>query len=429
MAKKECLHSGTQKNVSPPGENEIIAEKPRLLTLLQRGGFNVPPFVHLTAEDFRNENFSELKRYFGESHDTFKVIARSAHPQEHFFKGGTFDSLETYADVAGIVYARKKIITTAKTAKRLTIARQQRFNNAPEIDIDEMGIIVMPFIEGTSVMAKVIEGYWEFGYADQACRIGFEPYLTRTPHDRKLLDISSEIEAFLGFKCEIEYILSDDGEIHVVQGKDISHIEIPLERKRQFAVRLDGIRRVRKRRNFRERPIFVMDNREFYIDVISRCEEVFFGEVAPAPTAADVVAVIRDYEQAMEDFALRHERFGVLGLCVRPPEDLYQSANHYLDDFPEMQREISQSLRDNQYKIDYFISEADTLIARNRIHFNICTHDAYGIDTLRNPLWSVYWKEERHDDIVRRLRQAGFKTGDTVAIEIDAQERPSIFRV
>ena len=65
----------------------------------------------------------------------FKVIARSAHPQEEYFKGGTFDSLETYADVAGIEYARNRIITFGKTAKQLSIMRQQEFNHAPEVDL------------------------------------------------------------------------------------------------------------------------------------------------------------------------------------------------------------------------------------------------------------------------------------------------------
>jgi hypothetical protein len=62
------------------------------------------------------------------------VIARSAHPQERCFKGGTFDSLETYADVGGICYARNKMIKLARTSRHLTIARQQRFNHAPELD-------------------------------------------------------------------------------------------------------------------------------------------------------------------------------------------------------------------------------------------------------------------------------------------------------
>jgi hypothetical protein len=59
---------------------------------------------------------------------------------------------------------------------------------------------------------------------------------------------------------------------------------------------------------------------------------------------------------------------------------------------------------------------------------NLCSHDAYGIDTVRNPLWSVYWQTGRHTQIVKAFRRMGFKTGDTIAIEIDAEEKPMVFR-
>ncbi|MFP4087993.1 MAG: hypothetical protein ACLFUL_14515 [Desulfobacteraceae bacterium] len=41
------------------------------------------------------------------------------------------------------------------------------------------------------------------------------------------------------------------------------------------------------------------------------------------------------------------------------------------------------------YKIDYFLSEADTLIVKDKIGVNLCTHDAYGIDTVRYPYWTA----------------------------------------
>ena len=81
-----------------------------------------------------------------------------------------------------------------------------------------------------------------------------EPFITKTPHDTGLLEISKEIQEYLGFKCEIEYIVSGDGQIHVVQAKDISQIETLDEKEGERSVNLDGIRRIRKRRNYRERP-------------------------------------------------------------------------------------------------------------------------------------------------------------------------------
>ena len=111
-----------------------LPEKARLLAQIRKGGFDVPDFIFVPADDFANQNFNELEVFLENHRESFKVIARSAHPQEEFFKGGTFDSLETYADLAGIQYARKRMIAFAQTSKKLAIQRQQKFNNAPEID-------------------------------------------------------------------------------------------------------------------------------------------------------------------------------------------------------------------------------------------------------------------------------------------------------
>jgi hypothetical protein len=358
------------------------------------------------------------------------VIARSAHPAESHFKGGTFDSMETLADVGGIRFARNRMIRSAQNAKRLSIVRQQRFSGAPEIDPEDMGVIVMPFIEGTSVMAKMVGDTWEFGYsASPGQKVGGGPFITGTPHTTELLDRSEEIQKFLGFRCEIEYILSREGTLFAVQARDISHIEMLEPRAARFSIALDGVRRIRRRRNYRERPIFVMNNRKLYLDVIGLCEDVVHGWGDPAPTLDDILGLVNDSKERMETFAMRHERFGVLGLSVETPVELYQIANHYLQDTPEWQKELSQALQSLHFDIDYFLGETDTLIAKERIEIALCTHDAYGIDTLRNPLWSVYWKAERHDRVLRRLREIGFRTGDTVSIEIDAQEKPVLHRL
>jgi hypothetical protein len=108
---------------------------------------------------------------------------------------------------------------------------------------------------------------------------------------------------------------------------------------------------------------------------------------------------------------------------------LYQIANHYLDDLPEFQQRLATALHDNLYKIDYFLSESDTLIAKDKIRVNLGSHDAYGIDTVRNPLWSVYWAMDKHDQMVKEFRRLGFKSGDTVGIEIDSEEKPIVYRL
>jgi len=407
-----------------------LPEKTRLLQELKASHFNVPDFIYVSASDFKEEAFGPLTSFLTRHRESFKVIARSGHPQEEMFKGGTFDSLETYADVAGIQYARKRIIELARTRSRLSIIRQQRFNKAPEIDLEEMGVIVMPFIDGTSVMAKMVGDHWEFGYSrDRIHKVHGGPYITQTPHDTGLLDISRSIQEFLGFRCEIEYVISEEGEISVVQAKDISSVEILESMESTRTVKLDGIRRIRKRRNYRERPIFVMDLRGFYIDVISRCEDMVLSPEGNQTGIGEVLETVRAYEALLEAFALQHERFGVLGLHVRPPSDLYQIANHYLDDTPEGQKALSKVLNDNMYQIDYFLSEADTLIAKDKLGMKLCTHDAYGIDTVRYPLWFVYWNVDRDEQVVREFKRLGFRTGDTIGIDVGFEERPRLFRV
>src|SRR5210317_2181791 len=190
----------------------VIPEKAALLKRLEKGGFNVPEFIYVSAADFKNESFEALETFLERHRESFKVIARSAHLKEERFKGGTFDSLEIYADLGGIKYARKKIINLAKTAKQLSIRRQQKFSDAPDIDLENMGMIVMPFISGTSVMAKMMGDHWEFGYCrDRRHKIQSEPYVTRTPHDISLLKLSEDIQKYLGHPCEIEFVISEHG--------------------------------------------------------------------------------------------------------------------------------------------------------------------------------------------------------------------------
>ncbi len=407
-----------------------VPEKVRLLQKLREGNFNVPPFVYVPAEHFRSKDFHALESFLKEYNAGFKVIARSAHPKEEFYKGGTFDSMETYADLEGIRYARERIVQNARTSKRLSILRQQKFSGAPEIDPEEMGVIVMPFMEGISVMAKVLGDHWEFGTCgDRVQKVQSEPYITRTPHDVKLLQLSEGIQKYLGFRCEIEFIYPGFGEIYVVQAKDISLVETLEEKEFQHSLKLDGVRRIRKRRSYRERPVYVMDNMALYIRIIGVCEDMILGGVEPAPAIDDILEIIFSYERELEDFAVRYERFGVIGYKIQVPAELFQIANHYLDELPEMQKKLSAALKKNMYKIDHFLSEADTLIAKDRIRLNLCSHDAYGIDTVRNPLWSVYWHADRHEQILKEFRRLHFTSGDTVGIDIDHEEKPTLYRL
>ena len=111
-----------------------------------------------------------------------------------------------------------------------------------------------------------------------------------------------------------------------------------------------------------------------------------------------------------------------------PPTAFVERVEKILAD-TGVQAELSKALHSNLYQIDIFLSEADTLIAKNKFRLNLCSHDAYGIDTVRNPLWSVYWYVERHDKVVEEFKRVGFRSGDTVGIDIDVDDKPTVYRL
>ena len=407
-----------------------IPEKPRLLKILKDDGFNVPDFYFISGEDFDEGDFLELQEFLNRSCTSFKVIVRSAHPQEDRFKGGTFDSLETNCDITGVQYARNRITKLARHAKRLNILRQQRFNGAPQIDIDQMGIMVMQYIEGLQVIAKQLGDQWEFGISGFAKeKVPVESYITRRPPDERLLELSDTIQRYLGFRCEIEYILDYSGVIHVVQARDISLIDLLEQNRFEQTLRLDGIRRLRKRNNYRERVIYAMDNPSIYERIMAMSSELLREQERVEEKFGKILKVIEEYEQELEQFSLKYQYYAVLGLKIRIPDELFHKASHCLNELPDYQARLTQVLLENQYQIDYFLSEADTILAKDRLHLNLCTHAAYGVDSVRNPLWFIHWTPEHHDAVVNQFRKLGFKTKDMIGIEISPEERPMVYRL
>jgi len=409
--------------------NDNITEKVRLLNQLKDNDFNVPDFIYVSALDLENGNLQALESFLNRHTESYKVFVRSAHPKEEFFKSGTFDSIETYADLTGVKFAISRIISLAKSKHRLSILRQKKFNNAPEIDMNDMGAIVMPFVEGMSVMTKMLGKMWEYGYSrDRSHKVSSEPYITNTPHDRRLISISEEIQQFLGFQCEIEYIITGEGDIYIVQARDISHIEVLEQKEHDRAVKMNGLRRFRRRRNYRERPIYVMDIKALYTGIIDIFDDIINREEDSKFAIEELLEVIAQYEKEWEEFALKYERFAILGLSIEVPEDLYQVANQYIDDMPDLQKHLIKALHENQYRRDYFLAEADTIIAKEKIRINLGSHEAYGIDTVRTPLWSVFWSIERHDQVIGEFKRLGFKTGDSIVIDVGVDDIPTVYR-
>ena len=81
MSEKACVEERRETEKDPAAAPRRT-QKARNLELLRAGGFNVPDFIYVPAEDFRNENFDTLKAFLERHRESYKVLARSAHPHE-----------------------------------------------------------------------------------------------------------------------------------------------------------------------------------------------------------------------------------------------------------------------------------------------------------------------------------------------------------
>ena len=60
----------------------------------------------------------------------------------------------------------------------------------------------------------------------------------------------------------------------MVQARDISLIDLLEQNRFEQTLRLDGIRRLRKRSNYRERVIYAMDNPSIYERIMAMSSEL-----------------------------------------------------------------------------------------------------------------------------------------------------------
>ena len=162
-------------------------------------------------------------------------------------------------------------------------------------------------------------------------------YITLRPPDERLIELSETIQRQLGFRCEIEYILDHDGLIHVVQAHDISLIDLLEQNRFEQTLRLDGIRRLRKRSNYRERVIYVIDNPSIYDRIMAMSSELLKEQERVEEKFGEILKVIEEYEQELEQFSLKYQYYAVLGLKIRIPNELFHKASHCLDELPEYQ--------------------------------------------------------------------------------------------
>ncbi len=409
-------------------------DKVEMLQNLQAAGFDVPGFVYLPAERLARGDTDALAGFLQGRPQTARLLVRSAHPEEAAFKGGTFDSFLATPDLDGVRLAWRRMVRSCRTAKRLSIRRQQVFWGAPSIDPEEMGALVMPFIEGPCIMAKALNGRWEFGVSPQEG--AGEPYLTTTAADEDLLAQCRSVRDSLGVSCEIEWVRSaKDGRLYLVQARDISRLptappveEGPLPCSARDGLVMDGLRRVRDDGRRRQRPVFVMDSRELLsaLDAAFRDPAESGDRGAGATDAA--LSAIHSFEGAMERFALSHERYAVLAVAVHLP-DLYGFPERLPAAGPGCRKALGKALRGCQYAIERFLAEADTLVAQEGTSFHPCTHAVFGISSVSHPLWSVSWKADRRGDILDALHRLGVRTGRRIEIALNSSGLPELYSV
>jgi hypothetical protein len=285
-----------------------LPEKALHLEMLKKGRFNVPDFIYVPAEDFKNENFEKLRSFLKRHQESFKVIARSAHPLEEAFKPGTLIHWKPMRMWPGFNMPENG-------SSNGKIGQQTLHFEAAEIQpragtgSEDMGIIVMPFINGNGVMAKMLGNSWEFGYCRtvptrwKANRLSPKPPTTRVfwKSPRRFRNTSvSNAKSNTSFPGMVKSTWS--------RPRIFLTLRPWMKKEDERSVHLDGIRRIRKRSNYRERPVFVMDNTAFYMDIIDRCENIVMANDPPESRIQDALEIIASQEAECEDFAMRYER-------------------------------------------------------------------------------------------------------------------------
>ena len=92
----------------------------------------------------------------------------------------------------------------------------------------------------------------------------------------------------------------------MVQARDISLIDLLEQNRFEQTLRLDGIRRLRKRSNYRERVIYAMDNPSIYERIMVMSSELLKDQERVEEKFGEILKVIEEYEQELEQFSLKY---------------------------------------------------------------------------------------------------------------------------
>ena len=92
----------------------MIPEKAALLKRLEKGGFNVPEFIYVSAVDFKNENFKALETFLDRHRESFKVIAAVPTLKRNISKVGHLIHWRHTPTWAGLSMPEKRSLTWPK---------------------------------------------------------------------------------------------------------------------------------------------------------------------------------------------------------------------------------------------------------------------------------------------------------------------------
>ncbi|MBU0980639.1 MAG: hypothetical protein KJ709_07555 [Nanoarchaeota archaeon] len=371
-------------------------------------GLKIPEQVYLSREHFEQGEFGELEGFLEGPEE---IIVRSALMEENEFKGGTFSSYRNGGKRNGQRYRLAPTVETVKTlrgwivedaryAKSLAIRRQQKFNNAPEINPEDIGAQVMRYEEGCKIMAKQVREKWEFGYVGLKCPLDgahMQDHLSDHAWNDDLVPVSERIQDMLGIGAEIEYIWDQKNDrLIVVQVKDITgrvteaeprmHDEDPVYILADFC-----LNRMRKtEESYRERQLFKVDDYEHLIPAIS---DRYIQEEGTFVKCLEEARAMKD---EYERFALENEHYAVyIGEVERTNRFVgYVTRNHPdVKDFHIGDGNYGFGLRYCGMMYYPFVAEADTVINFTVSSITGHSHQLFGIDNINNPLWLLIFGE------------------------------------
>lgn len=421
-------------------------QKVRFLDLLDGFDDSIPDRLYVSHDDFERLKIGPLEKFLPKYKDR-RIISRSVHKLEDELKAGTCRSKSDWLDtIDDALRVRDEIIQNLRYGRSLSIQRQQKFNAlTPDFNPDHIGILYMPVIEAWNIMAKFLDGEWEFGISrvrdpDIANKIYQPRLITKKTLDdevsfgskywpqifraiRPLTEHCDRLRKYLINKTgnehyELELLFDPENRtVSTVQVRDISRfIDQAPYQEEQFdltcpSYKADRVVWFREPQEYRKRVIYLIDEREIYGPKYGATQDEHFE-------------FLLKIQEEFKKFALEHEKFGVVALH---PRESRSSCNHLLDfDKPP---ELMYQYNDDKITSDHFgelyyplVEESDLLICPTTIGYGADPHGKFGIENFNSPLLTLTFSGREDFIIFNMAQNTGLKTGSSIGTQVKGEK-------